>query len=289
MNLRWNRTNGAAMVKAVLVLVAAPLLMLALGAAERRWGPAVAGRLGAAPVSLALVVAGTGDAAIAAHAGAHVVAQVPFFLAFAFVAARRGAGLGVLAGAAAFALTSLPVPAIGPVVATAAAVPALLAATLWRGERPRATAKAAPSRATPAPPGTPTPAPPGPAPAAVPRPALAASPRPAAPTPRVHPAVSATAALAVVATSLTAARLAGPAVAGTVAAFPAVSAVFALVVARQSGPLAASSALLGAVEGLRGYLAFCTAAPHVGVAGGVAAAAVVHLAGRQKASSGDAL
>ena len=90
----------------MIALAAAPLLMLFLGAVERRSGPALAGLLGAAPLTIALVVVGAdreAGAEIAAHAGAHVVAQVPFFLAFAAVVTRRGVLAGVAAGAAAFA------------------------------------------------------------------------------------------------------------------------------------------------------------------------------------------
>src|SRR5688572_21241048 len=75
--------------------------MLFLGAVERRTGPALAGLLGAAPLTITLVVLGADretGAEIAAHAGAHVVAQVPFFLAFAAVVTRRGVLAGIAAG-----------------------------------------------------------------------------------------------------------------------------------------------------------------------------------------------
>ena len=119
----------------MIALAAAPLLMLFLGAVERRSGPALAGLLGAAPLTIALVVVGSdreAGAEIAAHAGAHVVAQVPFFLAFAAVVTRRGVLAGVAAGAAAFALVSLPVASAGVGLATAAAIPALLVAAVRR-------------------------------------------------------------------------------------------------------------------------------------------------------------
>jgi hypothetical protein len=112
-------------VKRVLALVSAPLLMYLLAAVERRRGAALAGLLGAAPFTIVLVVAGTGDTEIARHAGAHVVAQVPFFLVLAALA-RRGLPVALLAATAVFAAVSLAAGAAGLLAATVAGAIALL-------------------------------------------------------------------------------------------------------------------------------------------------------------------
>src|SRR5689334_6423028 len=92
-------------------LVAAPSLMFAVSVVLL----AVGAELGA-----------DAGAALAAGVAAHVVAQVAFALAFAFVVERRGAALGVLAGASAFALGSLLLAPLPTAAAIALAVPALL-------------------------------------------------------------------------------------------------------------------------------------------------------------------
>jgi len=119
-------------------LLAAPSLLLLATAAERRFGPAVAGTVAAAPLSIAVVVVAVGadGPALAASAGAHVVAQVAFALAFAAVVIRRGGRDGLLAGAAAFVAVSLLVEHVPAALATAAAVPALAFAPRPRGGSP---------------------------------------------------------------------------------------------------------------------------------------------------------
>ncbi|MBE2314652.1 hypothetical protein DVA67_001600 [Solirubrobacter sp. CPCC 204708] len=62
---------------------------------------------------------------------------------------------------------------------------------------------------------------------------------------------------AIVGCALVVAEVSGPELAGIVAAFPTLSATFALLVARSRGVAAAASALGGLIVGLRGYLAFC--------------------------------
>ena len=85
-------------------LLAAPAVMFVATAAERRFGAAVAGVVGAAPVALAIVILSVGAdlgprrARRSRTAAAHVVAQVAFAVAFALVVARRGGGAGLLAG-----------------------------------------------------------------------------------------------------------------------------------------------------------------------------------------------
>src|SRR3954454_6916249 len=114
-------------------LVAAPSLMFAVSAAERRFGPAVAGAMAATPVALSVIVLAVGaelgraaGPTRAAGPAAHVVAQVAFALSFAAVITRRGPALGLLAGTGAFALVSLLVEPFPPALAIIAAVPVLL-------------------------------------------------------------------------------------------------------------------------------------------------------------------
>jgi hypothetical protein len=220
-------------------LVAAPSLMLAVSAAERRFGPAVAGAMAAMPAALSIIVLAVGaelgrdaGATLAASAAAHVVAQVAFALTFATVITRHGGPLGLLAGVTAFALVSLLVEPFPPALAIAAAVPVLLL-----GSR---------------------------------RPVLNHT-RPAATARRGHGVVAlgALAALVMVGAALLTAELAGPAAAGAIGAFPALSTAFALVLVRTRGAVAAAGALRGLVGGLRAYLVFCVTvavvAPVLGV------------------------
>jgi hypothetical protein len=217
-------------------LIAAPSLMFAVSAAERRFGAAVAGAMAAMPVALSVVLLAVGaelgadaGATLAAAAAAHVVAQVAFALAFAFVVERRGAALGVAAGAGAFVLGSLALATLPTTAAIALAVPALLV---------------------------------------TPRPA-ASAPEPSSGRMRGATALGAAAAVAMVSAALTTAELAGPATAGMIGAFPALSTAFAVLLVRTRGPHAAASALRGLIGGLRAYLVFTVtvalAAPALGV------------------------
>jgi hypothetical protein len=219
-------------------LLAAPAVMVAATVAERRFGAAAAGAVGAAPVALAVVILSvdSGAATIAFSAAAHVVAQVAFAAAFALAVAQRGGWVGALAGVVAFGGVSLAVELMPVELAIAAAVGALVAVP---GRRPE--------HRVDAPGGPPTPG---------------------------ATVIGAAATIALVGSALTAAELAGPAAAGTVGAFPAVSAVLALVIARSRGRRSAANALKALAGGLRGYLAFClavaTAAPVFGVGPAVA-------------------
>lgn len=222
----------------VVPLVAAPALMLAVTAVERRAGPAAAGVVAAAPLSIAVIVLALGaeGPAVAASAGAHVVAQVAFALAFAVLIVRRGPLAGFAAAACAYVAISLLVELVPAWLATAAAVPALaIAAPRDKGSDP------------------------------------SSSGRP------VDPRVGAVIVFGIVGVSLLAADRFGPGLAGTVAAFPTLSATFALLLARARGPEAAACALRGLVVGLRGYLAFCVVVAATGwVALGVLAAVAMN-------------
>ena len=66
-------------------------------------------------------------------------------------------------------------------------------------------------------------------------------------------------------------RLAGPEVAGAVAAFPTISATLALAVVAGDGRAAGAHALSGLVRSLPCYLAFCLAVALAAPAAGIAA------------------
>jgi hypothetical protein len=225
-------------------ILAAPTLVVAATGAERRFGAVVAGCIGAAPVSIAISLLAVGadlgrhaGAALAFGAATHVAALVAFAVVFAEVMRRRGAWRGLLAGTAAFAGASSVVAVIPAPVAIAAGVAALVAGPRVLGRAPAA-GGGGPIRHG-----------------------------------RVRTALGAAVACLAVGSVVTTARLAGPAAAATLGAYPAMSATFALMVAHDRGRGAAAQALQGLVSGLPGYLAFClavaAAAPLVGVALGV--------------------
>ena len=198
-------------------LLAAPAVMFVATAVERRFGAAVAGAVGAAPLALAIVILSVGadlgsqaSSTLAVTAAAHVVAQIAFAVAFALVVARRGGGAGVLAGIAAFVAVSLVVELVPAPLAIVAAIPLLLVV-----------------------------------PGLLPHHDVAAGSAPTA----VTTAVGAGAAVAFVGASLTTAELAGPAAAGTIGAFPAVSTALALVLAHARGGHTAANALRGSSAG----------------------------------------
>jgi hypothetical protein len=228
-------------------LLAAPTLMLAATAAERRFGAAVAGAVAAAPVVLSVIILAVGTelgrdagATLATGAAAHVVAQVAFALAFATIVTRRGGPAGLLAGIAAFTLVSLLVELVPLTLAIAAAPPALLLAPFIKGSDPST------SRSYE---------------------------NPCSERNRFvkgsDPLVGAGAAFVMVGAALATAKLVGPAAAGTIGAFPALSATLALVLVRSRGPGAAAAALGGLIGGLRAYLVFCLTIAFVAPALGV--------------------
>ena len=229
-------------------LLAAPTLMLAATSAERRFGPAVAGAMAALPVALSIIVLAVGaelgrdaGATLAASAAAHVVAQVAFALVFATVVERRGAALGVLAGTAAFALVSLAVHPLPLALAIALAIPALLKGSDPLIKRSRAEQGFSCEHSVK-----------GSDPLTI--------------------AVGAGVALVMVGGALLTAQLAGPAAAGTIGAFPALSTAFAFVLVRTRGRWAAARALRGLVGGLRAYLVFTVTVALVAPAAGVVVA-----------------
>jgi hypothetical protein len=215
--------------------------------------------MAAMPVALSIIVLAVGaelgrdaGATLAAAAAAHVVAQVAFALAFAAVLTRRGGPLGLLAGVAAFAFVSLLVETIPPALAIALALPALSIkgsdpSTLRSHQNPCSERNRIIKGSDP-----------------------------------LSTALGAGAALVMVGAALLTAEVAGPAAAGAIGAFPALSTAFALVLVRRRGELAAANALRGLVRGLRAYLVFCVTvavlAPVLGVYSAVPIALALCLA-----------
>ncbi len=233
-------------------LLAAPTLMLAATAAERRFGAAVAGAVAALPVALSIIVLAVGaelgrdaGATLAAGAAAHVVAQVAFALTFAALVTRHGGTAGLLAGIAAFALLSLLVALVPQPLAIATALPALLLGS-----------QCAPVRGSD------------------PFRKFRLQKKPCSERDRFDPWVGGAVAFVVVGAALVTAELLGPAAAGTIGAFPALSATLALVLLRSRGAEAAAAALGGLIGGLRAYLVFAVivavGAPVIGVFAAVA-------------------
>jgi hypothetical protein len=232
-------------------LLAAPSLMLATTAAERRFGAAVAGTIAAAPIVLSVIVLAVGTelgrdagATLAAGAAAHVVAQVAFALVFATTVTRRGGPSGLLAGVTAFTLVSLLVELVPLPLAIAAAFPTLLLAPHFLKGSDSLTTRS--------------------------------HKKPCSERNRFvkgsDPLIGAVAATALVGGALGTAAALGPAAAGAVGAFPALSATFAFVLVRSRGAGAAAAALGGLIGGLRAYLVFCLTVVVVAPAFGVVVA-----------------
>jgi hypothetical protein len=267
-SLEAHGSRPDAQVVFLLPVVLAPLVIVVISLAERRFGPAVAGRLNAIPLSIALAVLGVAadrgaraGADVAEAAAAHVPAQVAFAIAFAAVIARAGsvaaggdavaAGgdasrrrlarvvAGLAAATAAFAALSLVIATLPPGVAIAAALPALaLGRYLLDGGN-----RVAEDREGGA----------------------------------AELLARAVVALIFILAVLTAVRTSGPSLGGAIAAFPALTATLAVMIGRTRGPVAVGHLLAGVVQGLTGYLAFCVAlafaAPGLGLAAAPLAAA----------------
>jgi hypothetical protein len=206
-------------------LLIAPALMAGAATVERRLGPSAAGWVAALPVSFAVAVVAVGfDAgahtarAIALSAATHVPAQVAFAVVFAAALVRNGLLAGGVAGTVAYVAVSLGLAGEPPALALAAALAALaLAPRVMPESRPRTGS----ARGWPV------------------------------------TAVTCVVATLIVATALLTSRLAGPAAAGTVAAFPSLSATLVVTVVMRDGCAAGAHSLLGLVRSLPCYLTFC--------------------------------
>lgn len=227
-------------------LAFAPAVMAAAGLVGRRLGPSAAGWVAALPISFAVaVLAVTLDAGprtastLALSAATHVPAQVAFGVAFAGVLLRGGVLAGIGAGTVAYVAGSLFLADMPAALAVATAVPVLaLAPLLMTGGRPR----------------------------------------PGSPGPRSTTALTCAAASAVVGAAVLTSRLAGPEVAGAVAAFPTLSATLAVAVVSCDGRRAGAHALAGLVRSLPCYLTFCLVVALAAAPVGAAAVALGLLA-----------
>ena len=219
-------------------LLFAPAVMAAASLIERRLGPSAAGWVAALPVAFAVaVVAVSVDttphvaASMALSAAAHVGAQVVFGVVFAGVLRRWGLLLGAGSGVLAYLACSLLIPY----------VPAAIAVLLAVG-------------------------------------ALAVAPRlmPAGEVQRGSArhwsttALTSFGAMVIVAAAVLSSRLAGPAIAGAIAAFPTMCATLTVAAVSRDGATAGVHALTGLVRSLPCYLTFCLAvalgAPVAGLA-----------------------
>ena len=177
--------------------------------------------------------------AMALSAATHVPAQVAFGAVFAGVLMRRGTIAGAAAGTAAYVACSLLVADVPAALAVACALPVL---------------------------------------AFAPRFMAAGRPRPGSPRRWPTTALTCAAASAIVGAAVVTSRLAGPEVAGAVAAFPTMCAALTLTVVSRDGREAGAHALTGLVRSLPCYLAFCLVVASTAAAAGMAAVALGLLA-----------
>jgi hypothetical protein len=192
------------------------------------------------------VDAGAGAAsAMALSAAAHVPAQLAFAVVFASVLARRGPVAGAGAGVLAYVGGSLAVAPLPAAAAVALALPALVVA---------------------------------------PRLIPARRPRPGSPRPWPVVAMLCAASAVVVGLAVLTSRLADPATAGAVAAFPTVTSTLALAVVVGDGVSAGAHVLAGLTRSLPCYLTFCLVVvavePRVGVPATAVALAACLVTGR---------
>lgn len=203
----------------------APVVMVVAALVDRRLGPSAAGWTAALPVGFTIAIVavlvdagGATAAAMALSAAGHVVAQVAFAIVSTAVLARRGLLVGAAAGTLAYLVCGLGLAHVNDLVAVAAAVPALAFGPRWIDAPPP---QAVPSRRW----GT--------------------------------VALTCVAAAVLVGGAVLAARLAGPALAGAVGAFPTMSVTLAGAVAARVGPAGAAQVFVGLVRSLPCFLAFC--------------------------------
>jgi hypothetical protein len=206
-------------------LLFAPAAMAAASLIERRLGPSAAGWVAALPVAFAVaVVAVSVDttphvaASMALSAAAHVAAQVVFGVVFACVLQRRGLFLGAGSGLLAYLACSLLIRHVPAAIAILVAVGAL---------------------------------------AVAPRLMPAGEIRRGSPRHWSTTALTSLGAVVIVAAAVLSSRLAGPASAGAIAAFPTMCATLTVVAVSRDGATAGVQALTGLVRSLPCYLTFC--------------------------------
>ncbi|MFG2041593.1 hypothetical protein [Dactylosporangium sp. NPDC048998] len=220
-------------------LLLAPAVMAAAALIERRLGPSAAGWVAALPLAFAVAVAAvTVDAnpqaagSMALSAAAHVPAQVVLGVVLARVLRRRGLISGAVCGASAYVICSFVVHQVPAALAVAVAVGAL---------------------------------------AVAPRLMPSAQPRLGSPRHWSTTALTCLCAAAIVAAAVLSSRLAGPDLAGAIAAFPTMCTTLTVVAVTRDGAIAGVHTLVGLVRSLPCYLAFCLvvalSAPVIGLAG----------------------
>ena len=227
----------------IVPVLLAPFMMASATMVERRLGPSAAGWVAALPVGFAIAVVavsldagGRAASTMALSAATHVPAQLCFAVVFAAVLARRGVLVGLAAGALAYLAASLLLAPLPTLLAVALAIPAFrLAPRMIAANRPRV-----------------------------------GSPRRWAIT-----AMTCAAASAVVGAAVLTSRVAGPATAGAVAAFPTVTTTLAIAVVARDGRRAGAHVCAGLTRSLPCYLTFCIVVvatePRVGLLATVAA------------------
>jgi hypothetical protein len=209
----------------VLCALCAPLMLASATMVERRLGPSAGGFVAALPggfavavVAVSLDAGGRAASTMALSAGTHVPAQLCFAVVFAGVSQVRGLPAGLPAGVLAYVVASLLLAPLPTLLALALAVPAFAVG-----------------------------------------PRMIAANRPRAGSPRRWSATAMTCAAAsiVAATAVLTSRLAGPATAGAVAAFPTVTTTLAVSVMARDGRRAGAHVCGGLVRSLPCYLTFC--------------------------------
>ena len=224
-------------------ILLAPLCVVAVSLAGRRWGTAVAGVLGGLPVVagpillvLTLVHGPSFGSEAAAGTLLGLVALSGFALVYGRVAARAGWPLSLLAAWAAAAALAAAAGAIGagPLGALAAAGLSLAAAH-----------RALPSGGAAAPP---------------------------PPVPRWDLPVRMALTAALVVTLTAAAGRLGPLAGGILAALPVLASVLAVFTHAQYGPAALAELLRGMLGGMAGFVVFCALVAALAEAAGIALA-----------------
>jgi hypothetical protein len=209
----------------VVAMLLAPVMVASATMVERRLGPSAAGWLVALPVGFAIAEVAVGidgggrtASTMALSAAAHVPAQLCFAVVFAGVLTRRGLLVGLAAGAVAYLVASLVIAPLPALLAVALAIPAFCLA-----------------------------------------PRMIAASRPQVGSPRPWPttAMTCVAASVVVAAAVLTSRVAGPAMAGAVAAFPTVTTTLAVAVVARDGCRAGAHVCVGLTRSLPCYLTFC--------------------------------
>ncbi|HEX8629416.1 MAG TPA: hypothetical protein VF755_14725 [Catenuloplanes sp.] len=208
-----------------LSLLLAPVVMATAALIERRLGPAAAGWIAALPVAFAVAVVTVAidttpqtAGSMALSAATHVLAQVAFGVVFAWALRQRGLSVGIGCGVLAYLACSVLVWCLPDAFAVVAAVGALVAG-----------------------------------------PRLMPAGQPRRPAPRHWSSIGLTcsSAAVVVGCAVLSRRLAGPDIAGAIAAFPTMCTTLTVVTVARDGAAAGVHALGGLVRSLPCYFAFC--------------------------------